>query len=201
MRPRRLARRAAAQVFVTGVLLLVPPGASARVFLSQQQALEHAFPSPRRVERRSLFLSEEQARRIGAVAAAPVDTRVIPYYVGLLGDRVDGYAYFDTHLVRTLPETILVLLSAEGRIVRIEILSFEEPEDYLPPDRWLAQFPGHGSGDDLSPRGDIRSLTGATISARAITEAARRVLATHRLLVATPGTGTPAAPPGRSERP
>ena len=99
-----------------------------------------------------------------------------------------GYAYFDTHLVRTLAETILVLLSPEGRIVRIDILSFEEPEDYLPPKRWLQQFPGRSDPDTLAAGGRIRSLTGATLSARAVTQAVRRVLALHRLFVA-------AAPP------
>ena len=201
MRRSPRTRFAAALVVAGGVLLLTPPDASARVFLSQQEALEHAFPPPHSVERRTLFLSEEQARQISASASAPVDHRVVSYYVGLVGERADGYAYFDTHLVRTLPETILVLLSAEGRIVRIEILSFEEPEDYLPTDRWLAQFPGHGSGDDLSPNRGIRSLTGATLSARAITEAARRVLAIHRLLVAPAGSGRPHTAPEKSDRP
>jgi len=74
------------------------------------------------------------------------DDQLIVRYAG-----PDGrYAYFDTHLVRTLPETILVLLAADGRIRRIDILSFEEPEDYMPTERWLQQFPGRGPGDELN---------------------------------------------------
>ncbi len=165
------------------VLLLAAGTAEARVYLTQEQALDRAFPRPHTVERRTLYLSEAQARRAAESAGVPVEIRVVPYYVGLLYGRADGYAYFDTHLVRTLPETILILLSADGRIVRIDILSFDEPEDYLPTPRWLGQFPGRSLDDELSLKRGIRSLSGATLSARAITDAARRVLALHRLFV------------------
>ncbi len=179
-------------------LLALPTGpAAARVFMTQQQAIAAAFPPPSKVERRTLYLDDEQARRASEVAGAPVEVRVVPYYVGTLEGQVSGYAYFDTHLVRTLPETVLILLSGEGKIERIDIVSFEEPEDYLPPKRWLEQFPGRTRPGELAPGGPIRSVTGATLSARAVTGAARRVLALHRLYVAPAGQGTGGATPDK----
>jgi hypothetical protein len=184
-RSRRAALLAAALAAATGAV-------SARVYLTQQQAIDLAFPPPHAVERRTLYLSDEQAKRAAERAGVPVESRVVPYYVGTLGGKVDGYAYFDTHLVRTLPETILILLAADARIRRIDIVSFDEPEDYRPSDRWLGQFPGRSFGDELDLQRGIRSLTGATLSARAVTEAARRVLALHLLYVAPPsGAGRP----------
>jgi hypothetical protein len=178
-------------------LLLLPLAgeAQARVYLTQRQALERAFPPPQRVERRTLYLDAAQARRTAELAGVPVETRVAVYYVGLRDDQVTGYLHFDSHLVRTLPETIGVLLDPGGGIVRIEILSFDEPEDYLPGPRWLQQFPGRGLDPDLALGRGIRAMTGATLTARAITQAARRVLALHRLWIA-PGAA-PAAGEGR----
>ncbi len=176
---------------LTGLLalpLLAAP-ASARVYVTQEEALRQAFPPPLRVERRVLYLDDEQARRAGERAGAPVEARVIPYYAGLEGDRPAGYAYFDTHLVRTLPETVLVLLTSEGLIRRIEIVAFDEPEDYLPGARWMRQFDGAGESDSLRPGGRIHALTGATLSARAVMAAARRILAVHALFVGPPGAG------------
>jgi hypothetical protein len=184
-----------------GVVLALPllgGTAEGRVYMTQQKALEEAFPAPARFARRTLYLDADQARRASETAGAPVEARVVPYYVGDRDGKVTGYAYFDTHLVRTLAETVLVLLSSEGRIVRIDILSFEEPEDYLPPGRWLAQFPGRHDPDDLAAKGGVRSLTGATLSARAVTQAARRVLALHRLFVAP---GEPPASGGAEAKP
>jgi FMN-binding domain len=169
-------------------LLLPAGGASARVYMTVQQALDAAFPPPAKVERKTLYLDEEQVRRAGEAAGVPVETRVVPYTVGTSDGRVLGYAYFDTHMVRTLPETVLILVGPDSTIKRIDILSFDEPEDYLPPRRWLDQFPGRGTAD-LGQRQGIRALTGATLSSRAVTQAARRILALHRLFVAPPPDG------------
>ena len=190
------ARRAVFAVLLA--LALATGRAGARVYLTVQRALELAFPPPAKVERRTLYLDDEQARRVAEASGAPMETRVVAYYVGENSGRVIGTAYFDTHLVRTLPETILILVAPDGTLQRIDILSFDEPEDYLPTNRWLQQFQGR-SLQDLGARQGIRMLTGATLSSRAVTQAARRVLALHRLLVAPPPSGTPATPSG--ERP
>lgn len=166
------------------------PPAAAKVYLTQDEALRLAFPPPQGAERRTLYLDDAQARRAADLSGVPVEARVVPYYVGVAGGAVTGYAYFDTHLVRTLPETVLVRLSPDGRIVAIDIVSFDEPEDYKATPRWLEQFRGRAPDDPRRLPGRIRSLAGATLSARAITEAARRVLALHRLYV------QPAAPAG-----
>jgi len=184
--------RRAVLVFV--LALTVAGRAGARVYLTTQQALDAVFPPPTTVERRTLYLDEAQARRAAETAGAPVEIRVVPYYVGSRDGRLAGYAYFDTHLVRTLPETILVLVAPGGDVARIEILSFDEPEDYLPGQRWLRQFPGRTLGD-LGGREGIRALTGATLSSRAVTQAVRRILALHHLYVAPPAASPSPDPP------
>jgi hypothetical protein len=93
-----------------------------------------------------------------------------------------GYAYFDTHRVRTLPETIMVVVTPEGRIDRIEILSFDEPPDYLPKQRWMDQFRSRRLDDELSLKRAIRPISGASLSGRAITNASRKILALHRAI-------------------
>lgn len=181
---------------VPAVILLTGVTApAARVYLTQAEALSIAFPPPHEVERRTLYLSEDQVVRTATLAGGPVESRVVPYYVGRRGGGIAGYAYFDTHLVRTLPETVMMVVEPGGTIRRIDILSFEEPPDYLPGDRWLQQFPGRELGPGLALNQEIRALTGATLSSRAITQATRRILALHRLWVA------PAAGPGTSARP
>jgi len=170
--------------------------AQARVFMTQEQAIKEAFPAPASSERRTLYLDDAQARRAAESAGVPVEMRVVPYYVGTRDGRVIGYAYFDTHLVRTLPETICVRLTAAGAIAAIDIVSFDEPDDYRVTPRWLEQFNGQAPDDPRRLAGAIRSVSGATLSARAVTDAARRVIAIHRLFVQPPPAGaTGGAPP------
>ncbi|HEX9637126.1 MAG TPA: FMN-binding protein, partial [Acidobacteriota bacterium] len=103
-------------------------------------------------------------------------------YIGRRDQTELGAAYFDSHLVRTLPETIMVVVDPAGRIVRIEVLSFSEPEEYRPRPAWIDQFDRQALAPELSLKRAIHGLTGATLSARAITEAARRVLALHQVV-------------------
>lgn len=181
------------------LLLLVIVGAcrpvGARVYMTQDEALRLAFPDPESRERRTLYLDEAQAQKAAAEAGAPVEVRVVPYYIGRSGNAVSGYAFFDTHLVRTLPETVMIRLTPAGAIAAIDILSFDEPEDYKVNPRWLEQFRGRRSDETARLPAGIRAMTGATLSARAITDAARRVLALYHLYVERPSASTPAGAP------
>jgi len=154
---------------------------SAGVLTTKEAALEEAFPGAV-FERSRSFLSEEEAASVGDVAGTPLPSRVVLAWRALDGEVLLGTAYLERHRVRTLPESILVMLTPTGEVLRIEVLTFDEPRDYLPPERWLDQFEGRGLSDRLQIKRDIRGLSGATLSGRAVTEAVRRVLAVHALL-------------------
>ena len=159
--------------------------AQARVFMTQQQALASAFPAGTKVTRQALFLTPQQRSAARKESGVDFDDRMIVRYAGTAGDRVIGYAYFDTHQVRTLPETVMVVVDAQGKVAKIEILSFDEPLDYQPRPRWIDQFRGRKLDDDLSLKRAIRPISGASLSGRAIVNASRKVLALHRVIGAS----------------
>ena len=174
-----------------GILALGIAAAServeARVLLTQEQALEGAFGHGAGVERVAVYLTDAQRRRASELAGPDVKIEVgfVARYVGSKDGRPLGVAYFDTHLVRTLPETILVVVSPDGSVDRVEILSFAEPEEYLPRKRWTDLFHGKKLDDDLRLRRGVHGISGATLSAEAATQAVRRVLALHRAIEET----------------
>ena len=161
--------------------LLLVPAAGAAVLVSQDESLAEAFPGAD-LERRTAFLEEEQVVAIEKAAGSSLDSRVVTHYRGERDGKLLGTAYFDAHQVRTLPETLMVVVAPDGTVAKIEILSFDEPPDYLPGERWLQQFDGRALDDQLAMKRGIRGITGATLSSRAVTEAVRRVLATHQVL-------------------
>lgn len=157
--------------------------AEARVFLTQAEALSLAFPPGVAVLRKTAFLTEAQrreARRLSGVDRLP--DALVAFYVGTRDGREVATAYFDTHVVRTLAETVMILVDATGSIARIEVLSFGEPEEYLPRPHWYGQFSGRKLDDELSLKHGVRAVSGATLTARATTEAARRILAIDQVL-------------------
>jgi Na+-translocating ferredoxin:NAD+ oxidoreductase RnfG subunit len=158
--------------------------AVAQVRLTQQEALRLAFPEPATFERRTVFLTQEQLERARDLAGSDVriDHSVVTYYVGFEGEIPVGVAYFDAHLVRTLPEVLMFVVSPDASIERIEILKFTEPPEYEAPDSWMEQFEGQQLTDDLSLKGSVINMTGATLTSQAVTRASRRVLALHQII-------------------
>jgi len=111
---------------ITTAWLLISAPLAAQSGLTQDEALRLAFPPPAAIERRTAFLSEEQLARAKALAGADVEvaSRVVTYYLGLRDGTPLGVAYFDRHRVRTLNEVLMFVVSPEGRMARVDILSF-----------------------------------------------------------------------------
>ncbi len=166
-----------------GSVGLTPTVARAKVFYSKQEALALAFPDAERVETRTFFLTEEQVQQAATLATAPIDSKLVTFYVGHKDGQPLGYALIDTNVVRTLPETFLIVLSPAGVVQKLFVLAFYEPEEYLPPERWLRQFEQKTLSPDLQLRRDIHGIAGSTLSARAVTSGVRRALALFQVLI------------------
>lgn len=166
-----------------GALLL--PGlwaaaVGARVLKTPEEALALAFPGAS-VSKKAHYLTPAQKAALAAQGFPEVPGLVFQYRVVDNG-AVVAYAYLDTHRVRTLPETLLVILHPDGQVLRVEVLAFAEPPDYLPREVWYRQFAG--TSKERPPRlGEtVAPVSGATLTAQATTAAVRRVLALHRVL-------------------
>jgi FMN-binding domain len=154
----------------------------AKSFLTQEEALRLAFPKGAVVTRKTAFLSEADRKEVARRTGGATPTGLVVFYTATQDGRGVGTVYFDSHVVRTEPETLLVLVDPAGAISRIEILSFSEPEEYLPRAKWYGQFDGKRLDDELSEKRGVRPVTGATLTVRATVEAARRVLALDAFL-------------------
>jgi hypothetical protein len=163
---------------LVALLLLVARRAPAKVFLTVDEALELVFPECE-IERRTIYLSAAQLGRAGELAGEEIERGLVYPYVATRDSVLVGTAYFDSHRVRTLAETLMIAVSPEGEVMRVEVLAFNEPEEYLPRGGWYEQFLDRPLDDDLAVKQGIRGITGATLTARATTRAVRRVLAVH----------------------
>jgi Na+-translocating ferredoxin:NAD+ oxidoreductase RnfG subunit len=167
---------------VASVVLLVGSTAGSTVLITVEEALELAFPDAM-TERQTLFLSDEQRTKIEEESGTEVASALATRYEARSEDGVvRGWAYLDTHRVRTLPETLMIVLDADGSVRRVEVVTFREPIEYMPREGWYEQYQGKVLDADLALKRAIRPVTGATLTARATTEAVRRILALHRVV-------------------
>jgi hypothetical protein len=155
-----------------------------KVHLTREAALAQAFGDGVEVRRATEFLSEEQVEAARELAGPGVEVRsaMVLRYDAISDGAPAGFAYFDTHRVRTLQETLMVVVDPEGKVARVDVLTFDEPETYLPREAWYRQFDGRELGPELALKRGVNGITGATLSAEAAAGAVRRVLAIHQVL-------------------
>lgn len=195
----RSSRRLVAAFAFAALLAAFAPPAAAKVYLSRSEALAWAFPDADRIDPRTVVLSDAQAEAVESRAKAKLESRIVKLYTAHRDGAVAGYAFIDIHTVRTQPEAFLVVLTPDGIVRTLRVLAFYEPAEYLPPDRWLAQFDRRALDEQTRIGGAIHGIAGSTLSARAVTGGVRRSLALYQVLVrgeaaAAPSVGAAPAP-------
>ncbi len=177
-----LSSRSAA-VVVALIAGFVAVNAEAKVFYSQSEALELAFPQAEKVASNTFVLDDDQVERIESLAKCELDSKLVKIYTGMREGEVLGYALIDIHNVRTLPEAFMVVLNPEGEVRSLRVLAFHEPLEYKPTSRWYSQFDNRSIEAPLRVGGDIHGVVGATLSAHATTRGVRRALAYYEVLL------------------
>jgi hypothetical protein len=172
----------------TALLLVAVAGPAAEgraeALLARDEALALAFPGAR-TESQTVFLSEAQLATLRDRMGKDPPSKLFTYYTARRDGAVVGYGVIETHVVRTLPEAFLVVLSPAGAIERVLMLAFYEPPEYRPSDRWLEQFEGRAAHGEHGWRvgRDVHGITGATLTAHAVTDALRRIVLEFALVL------------------
>jgi Na+-translocating ferredoxin:NAD+ oxidoreductase RnfG subunit len=94
------------------------------------------------------------------------------------GGSLLGFAEVGNVIGKDQPITFLVAIDTADHLKDVDVLVYREPYGgevaYEP---WRRQFRGKTAGDSLRVGKEIRSISGATISVRAVTAGVRRTLA------------------------
>jgi hypothetical protein len=166
-----------------GILFLGPASGESKVFYSKEEALKIAFPQADTIETRTFIMTADEHRHAEEKTRARIDSKLFTFYVGKKNKATLGYAAIDSHVVRTLPETFMVVLSPEGVVQTTVILAFHEPLEYLPSDRWLDQFREKTLSPELWVGREIAGIAGSTLTSHALMGGVRKVLALFNILL------------------
>ncbi len=174
----RRSRNGIAAVSLLGMVLAAGSATAQDGMPSLAEALALAFPGAT-LTAPTHALDDAARARVGAAAGVECRLREIVRHEARREGAVVGYAFVDRRRVRTHAQELLVVLGADGRVRRVEVLAFAEPRRYRPAPGFFGQFEGRGLDDELQLRRGIRPVAGATLSARAAVDAVRTVLAMH----------------------
>ncbi len=170
-------------IFFLLLTLALARTAPAETFLSKSEALALAFPQADRVETLTIYLTPEESALVEKLSGARLDSPIYTFYQGQKGGATTGFAAIEAANVRTLPATIMVVLTPDGAVRFAEVLAFFEPREYLPSTRWLDQFKERTLDNSLRVGGEIQGISGATLSAQALTRQVRKSAALLQVLL------------------
>lgn len=172
------------QFFLLSLLITVAASpVRAGVLHARDEALAMAFPNGEEVRPLDFYLTPEQRSEIEQQARAKLESNLITVYAGYKDGRVTAYAIFDTHTVRTLPETLLIVLTPTGTVRAVHLLAFYEPPEYAPPEGWLQKFVGAGRERRVELGRSVDAIAGSTLTSRAVASAVARAVAVHSVLL------------------
>lgn len=157
-------------------LLLCVTYSFAQVLGDPVALTQHTFGS-KTVETQNIILSDSQLQQLIKTSQQSIESKLYRLYLAKNGDKTAGYGVLMNKKVRTKTAVVLYLIGMDSKIKSIEIVAFNEPMEYLPTTTWLKVFDQKSSGNTLKLNQDIPTTTGATLSARAITDGARAALA------------------------
>jgi electron transport complex protein RnfG len=171
------------------VLSLVSP-AEARELWKRDALLHDMFPTSDHVEAHAFVLTDaEVAEAKGILGYAPkADWSVV---VASTADHTDGYVVFDDQRGQHEPITFAVQLTTAGVVVRDEVVEYREQYgDGVIDKRFRDQFIGKSADDALIAGKDVKIVSGATYSSRALAIGVRRAALIARFYARDGATAT-----------
>lgn len=146
------------------------------------QALERAFPGCS-IERVVCRLGDTERAKVNELADQKKFRKKTTFaYVARRKGEIVGTAFFDSHVVRSKRETLMVAVNPYGDLRCVDTVAFAEPPEYLAQDAFYDSLKGREQGRPLTLGRGLDGTTGATLTCRAVANASRRALALHEVL-------------------
>ena len=151
-----------------------------QVYLTKKQAFEIAFPGADKVDREKKWLTDEQKKAIGDLCLQNFEPNRMTFYVGKRDGVPMGYAIIDHEIGKSFPITFMVVLNVDGSVRDVEIMVYREPRGWeVRYPSFMDQFTGKNADTDYRI---INSITGATLSVRAMVKGVSRATAAYKVL-------------------
>ena len=158
---------------------LSPVVAAARVYLSVPQAQHAIFGN----QVRTAFPGALTPAQQDAVRQASSVSH--PFQGNRIWKAADGgWLVIDEVVGKHEMITYAVGIDADGAVRRVEVMEYQESYGQeVAEARWLRQFVGKDRQAPLRLGQDVEAISGATLSAKHLSDGVRRVLAVHALLL------------------
>ena len=149
---------------------------------SYNEVLEEMIPKNCTQKKENIFLTQKERKMLEKISLTPFYGGLALRYVTTCpNSTIKSFHYVDSHIVRTLNETIILIIK-NNEVDSFVVSSFNEPPEYIAPLKWYQQFKGVKGKKVLRVREEIDALSGATLTVNASISAVNKILALHHYL-------------------
>jgi len=150
----------------------------AKVLISPVNAMKENYAQYTSIQKKVLTLSPEQMHLVQQNAKVKLHAKKYTVYIAQKNKKILGYGILINKKVRSKNSVILYFIE-HNELKDIEIIAFNEPQEYLPSKEWQKQFQNKKTTTNLQLSKNIPNITGATLSARAVVESSRIAFALY----------------------
>lgn len=144
-----------------------------------RSAVQRVFRSATDIRYVTIMLNESDREEIRKSGLLPLASDSMFFMIPVVGDSAIGLAIIDDVMGKDQFITYLLCVNNDLIIQNLDILQYREPYGGEVRNKsWQTQFLGKRPGDPLRAGREIKNITGATISARAVTTGVFRLLKT-----------------------
>jgi Na+-translocating ferredoxin:NAD+ oxidoreductase RnfG subunit len=176
MAAKRRAKVKSAAVLVAAAFVgLAPQTSFGETFYSLKGLLAEHFARAEKVSYRRVDLQPAESQRLESRLQARLPKKNWIIYRGEKGGEPTGYAFFDSEKGQHELMDLATFFDPSGKITRVELMTYREPYgDGVKSERFRQQFIGKSAASSFEPGRDIDTISGATISSKAMAKAVHR---------------------------
>ncbi|WP_457743207.1 FMN-binding protein [Sulfurimonas sp.] len=145
--------------------------------------MKYAYGNEASISKKNILLSNKDAKMIEKASQVKMNTKIFRIFQARKNKTFLGYGILVNRKVRSKNAVVLYLISKNGFLKSIEVIAFNEPMEYFPSKLWSAQFKDINTTTMLRTSKEIPTITGATLSARAITSGSRLAFSIYNHLL------------------
>ena len=151
-----------------------------QVYLTKKQAFEIAFPGADEIKKERLWPTKEEIRAIEEIYMYKIYETRFTFYTGIKNGKSMGSMLIDNIIGKSFPITFMTVLNTDGTVRDVEIMVYREPQGWeVRYKSFRSQFYGK---DTSSNPNEILSISGATLSVRAIKSGVYKAMAAYKIL-------------------
>lgn len=159
------------------IILILASAIEAKVLISPIDAMKSCYGQDTKIGKKNIMLKRGIAKKVMKKAQVKLKSKIFKIFIAKKNTQIVGYGILINRKVRSKNAVVLYMIDISSKLKAMEIIAFNEPTEYLPSKKWEEQFKDVETSQKLQLNKNISTITGATMTARTITDGSRLAFA------------------------